>query len=75
MKNRNVCFQLLLILNVVEYAPPSYGDYKYPGWALFIGWIIVSLPIVLIFGWALFLFCKKGAYVVYIDNFLGLQLI
>ena len=57
--------QVLILVNVVQYESPKYGDkYNYPGWALAVGWVIALLPVCLIFGWAIYYYALKGGCVV-----------
>lgn len=56
--------QILIVVNIVQYEEPTYGDTQYPGWALALGWLIAFLPICLIFGWAIYYYALKGGCVV-----------
>lgn len=40
-------FQAIWIFSIVDYKEPTYnkGEYKYPGWAIGIGWIIACCSI------------------------------
>ncbi|XP_049765624.1 sodium- and chloride-dependent glycine transporter 2-like [Schistocerca cancellata] len=40
----------ILFFNWIEYAPVSYGDYKYPRWADGVGWAIGVFPVCVIIG-------------------------
>lgn len=33
-------FQALLIYSCINLVPPSYGEYRYPGWAIVFGWMV-----------------------------------
>ncbi|XP_060077340.1 sodium- and chloride-dependent glycine transporter 2-like [Ylistrum balloti] len=37
---------VLMVMSIVSYTPPAYGDYEYPSWAAIAGWMISVLPII-----------------------------
>lgn len=41
--------QFILLFNLVQYKPASYGAYVYPLWADAVGWLIGLLPVMIIF--------------------------
>ncbi|KAL5007638.1 hypothetical protein ScPMuIL_016444 [Solemya velum] len=53
---------ILVIFNAVMYEKPDLDNVPYPEWALAMGYLIVLFPIVVIPGWFLFYFCRKGGY-------------
>lgn len=38
------------------------SSYYYPGWAQGMGWVMAIAPLMLIPGWALFVYCKNGGF-------------
>ncbi|XP_052802357.1 sodium- and chloride-dependent neutral and basic amino acid transporter B(0+)-like isoform X2 [Mya arenaria] len=52
---------VILFLSCVEYVPPNYGSYHYPGYAQAIGWGTVVVTVAPIFGYAILnLYRAKG---------------
>ncbi|ELU16289.1 hypothetical protein CAPTEDRAFT_222696 [Capitella teleta] len=44
----------VLVMTMVRFTPPTYGDYIYPPWAIFLGWVfalcsLIPIPAVMIF--------------------------
>ncbi|WAR03414.1 S6A14-like protein [Mya arenaria] len=53
--------EVILFLSCVEYVPPNYGSYHYPGYAQAIGWGTVVVTVAPIFGYAILnLYRAKG---------------
>ena len=50
----------LIGFNVLEYEDAYLGDYRYPKWALIIGWCIAFVPISIIPIYAIQFLSKKG---------------
>ena len=51
--NDDFYFQFILIFTCMNLKPTEYGDYKYPGWATYVGWLfslasVSAIPIVVI---------------------------
>lgn len=40
--------QFILLFNLVQYKPASYGAYVYPLWADAVGWLVGLLPVLII---------------------------
>ena len=53
--------QVLLILSIVDYDPPMYGNYEYPGWALGVGWLITLWPLNVIPAYMIYYLIQKGS--------------
>lgn len=51
---------MLLIVTIVDYEPPVYGDYEYPGWALAVGWQITIWPVNTIPAYMIYYLIQKG---------------
>ena len=45
--------QAIFAYSMYEYKPPTYGDYVYPEWAVYVGWGLAGLSLVQIPLWAL----------------------
>ncbi|XP_052801914.1 sodium- and chloride-dependent glycine transporter 2-like isoform X2 [Mya arenaria] len=43
---------VIFFMSCVEYVPPNYGSYHYPGYAQAIGWGMVVIAVVPVFGYA-----------------------
>lgn len=55
---------LILLFNIVQYKPPSYGGVPYPMWAQALGWGIALIPVLIVPAYAIYLFCTNGAWIV-----------
>ena len=56
-------FQCIQIFTLYHMAPPTYGDYIYPDWAIGMGWTInamalVPLPVLAAYS----IYCQKGSF-------------
>ncbi|XP_048237027.1 sodium- and chloride-dependent glycine transporter 2-like isoform X2 [Haliotis rufescens] len=40
---------VMIVVSFVQYSPSYYGDYMFPPWAQDVGWVMVSVPIGVIF--------------------------
>lgn len=53
----------ILLFNFIDFTPPKYGDYIFPGWAVGIGWIFSALSIIVIPGVAIYKISRaKGSF-------------
>ena len=39
-------YKVLLLASLVMYRPPTYGTYKFPEYAIVIGWMITVIPLI-----------------------------
>ena len=53
--------QILLIISIIDYEPPTYGSYEYPGWGLAVGWLITIWPVNVIPAYMLYYLIQKGS--------------
>lgn len=52
-----IALAVVLAMNFAMYNEPTYEDYRYPGWALTLGIVIMVLPVVVIPLWCIYYFC------------------
>ena len=45
----SILLQAVFIFNLIQYAPLTYDEYKYPSWADGLGWILALFPLIWIF--------------------------
>jgi solute carrier family 6 amino acid transporter-like protein 5/7/9/14 len=48
----------MVVYSAVQMAPPTYGDYQYPSWAITVGWVVAMCSIVPMPGIALYRILK-----------------
>lgn len=53
---------LILIASGIQFSPSVYGDYTFPDWVQGIGWALVSIPIILLFGTMFIQVCRFGGF-------------
>lgn len=53
-------FLAILTCIWLEYEPPSYDGVTFPFWSTVVGWVISTIPTVLIFCTGIVMFCKKN---------------
>ena len=44
----SACLQAILIFNIVEFTPLSYGDYVLPRWSQVVGWMMAVASVAMI---------------------------
>ncbi|KAL7640589.1 UNVERIFIED_CONTAM: hypothetical protein RMT77_008864 [Armadillidium vulgare] len=49
---------VVLLMNIVNWSPPKYIDYSFPGWAHFIGWIMSLSTVLCVPGYAAWIYYK-----------------
>lgn len=50
--------QFILLFNLVQYEPATYGAYVYPLWADAVGWLVGLLPVIVIIAIGVVQVCK-----------------
>lgn len=51
-------FQYVVVVSIVTFRPPHYGDYIFPDWANALGWIIATSSMAMVPIYATYKFCS-----------------
>lgn len=57
----NLPFQFILVMSAIFYTPAAYNNEVFPDWAEGIGWLMVTVPLVLIVIGGIVAVIQKGS--------------